>query len=67
MIEHSAVCSSDADLLRCELCETVFEPGIADDGPQGQPRCPQCGLWETRSASESEARGRVIRRTTRFR
>lgn len=63
--EHAAQCA--VPLLLCTLCETLFEPGIADDGPDGAPRCPQCGMWETREATEEEITGTVIRRTTRFR
>lgn len=63
--EHASSCTTP--LFLCTLCETLFEPGIADDGPDGAARCPQCGMCECREASEEEIVGTVIRRTTRFR
>lgn len=53
-------------VYRCSVCGTAFEDGVADPGPEGQPRCPQCGLWEA-TLVEGEVPRFVVRRTTRFR
>lgn len=35
------------EAFRCLACGTEFERDVADAGPQGEPRCPQCGLLES--------------------
>ncbi|MGA7616273.1 MAG: hypothetical protein WBX15_13950 [Thermoanaerobaculia bacterium] len=56
------------DILRkCRLCGTVFEAGVADPSPTGEPRCPQCGLWESDEVESSGREETVIRHETKFR
>jgi len=59
---------SDVEVLRrCRECGTVFEPDVADRGPGGEPRCPQCFLLssdEVIGVGEGEL---VIRESTPFR
>ena len=54
-------------LRRCRECETVFEPDVADRGPGGEPRCPQCLLLSSDEVLELDERELVIRGTTPFR
>lgn len=66
---HDPRCTRPADsiVFRCRECESLFECGIADRGPGGGERCPQCGL---ENAVEVETPGEevfVIRHTSRFR
>ena len=37
-------CGEDKQAFRCFLCGTLCEDNVADPGPDGKPRCPQCGL-----------------------
>jgi hypothetical protein len=59
-------CNSIEAIRRCLACDTLFEPGVADD-LEGQPRCPQCGLAESAPAEAWDEKEIVIRRTTPFR
>ena len=54
-------------LRRCRECRTVFEPGVADRGPEGEARCPQCFLLWSDEAGEIDERELVIRESTPFR
>jgi len=55
------------DLRRCRECATVFEPDVADRGPGGEPRCPQCFLLSSDEVFEIDERDLVIRQSTPFR
>ncbi len=59
--------SETASLRRCRECETVFEPGVAADGPAGEPRCPQCFLLSSEEVLDLDERELVIRESTPFR
>ena len=54
-------------LRRCRECETVFEAEVADRGPGGEPRCPQCFLLSSDEVTEIDERELVIRESTPFR
>lgn len=54
-------------LRRCRECGTVFEPEVADRGPRGEPRCPQCLLLSSDEVTEIDERELVIRESTPFR
>lgn len=65
----SDACTTDETIYRCNLCETLFEAGVADDMDGESPRCPQCGFLEadpiaTNDVSDEDV---VIRRSTKFR
>jgi hypothetical protein len=38
------------NILRCRVCETLFEIDVADRGREGEPRCPQCGFSDAEPA-----------------
>ncbi len=39
-------CDSIPDeVYQCDFCHCQFEPGIAGVDANGEPRCPQCGLF----------------------
>lgn len=54
-------------LRRCRECGTVFEHGVADPGPDGEPRCPQCFLLSSDEVIDVDERELVIRESTPFR
>ena len=54
-------------LRRCRECGIVFEPDVADRGPGGEPRCPQCLLLSSDEVLEVDERELVIRESTPFR
>jgi hypothetical protein len=56
----------DLVVYRCSFCGIAFEDGVADPGPAGEPRCPQCGLYEA-TVIEGDPPPFVVRRTSRFR
>lgn len=56
-----------SELFQCEFCETQFAAGVADPGPDGEPRCPQCGLTMARPITAEEAGEFVVTEATRFR
>jgi hypothetical protein len=62
----SESCNCSDPIRRCAACDTLFEPGVADDF-EGQPRCPQCGLAESALAEAWDEKEIVIRRSTPFR
>ena len=45
----------------------VFEPDVADRGPGGEPRCPQCFLLLSDEVLDLDEGEMVIRTTTPFR
>jgi len=53
-------------VLRCRLCETLFEDGVADPAAGGVPRCPQCGLTDAEPAVAGDD-DFVVRAGTKFR
>lgn len=57
---------SDA-VRRCRECGTVFAPDVADRGPNGEPRCPQCFLLSSDEVKSPDERELVIRESTPFR
>ena len=52
---------------RCNLCGTEFEDGVADAGPAGEPRCPQCLMWDTEPIERTDYQRFLIRKSSRFR
>ncbi len=53
--------SAEAEhVWECTFCGTQFVAGVADDGPNGEPRCPQCLICEARLVSEEEIGDFVI-------
>ena len=56
-----------AVLRRCRECGTIFEPDVADRGPDGTPRCPQCLLLSSDEVFDVDERELVIRESTPFR
>ena len=59
---------SDVEVLRrCRECGTVFEADVADRGPGGEPRCPQCFLLSSDEVIDVGERELVIRESTPFR
>ncbi len=59
--------SPDEDVWECTLCGTQFLEGVADPGPGGEPRCPQCLLYETRPLPPQEIGEFVVTEHTGFR
>ena len=59
-------CAATIPVFRCCLCETLFEAGVADSGPNGEPRCPQCGVAMAEPAVPRDE-DFVIRAGTKFR
>lgn len=60
-------CGITPGVFRCGACGTEFEPDVADGGPNGEPRCPQCGLLEAAALDEYEEFDYLIRTSTPFR
>ena len=54
-------------VFRCDECGFVFEEGIADPAPGGEPRCPQCGLSSAREVNALEVEDFILRQGTKFR
>lgn len=54
-------------IWRCNLCATEFEDGVADGGPAGEPRCPQCLMCDASPVERTDEQRFVVRRTSRFR
>jgi hypothetical protein len=54
-------------VYECDFCECQFEPDVADAGPDGQPRCPQCGMYTAHRVAPDEIAEFVVTRGTRFR
>lgn len=55
------------EVFQCSFCETQFEADVADAGPSGEPRCPQCGLLNARRLKAGEIGEFVVTRGTKFR
>lgn len=55
-------CCAEHQVVRCSVCGTAFEEGVADDG-----RCPQCGFRETEQIDDPGETEIVIRHSTKFR
>lgn len=51
---------------RCLECETIFEFLVADPGPGGEPRCPQCLMWSSEPFQPGEE-DFVVTAATKFR
>jgi DNA-directed RNA polymerase subunit RPC12/RpoP len=61
-------CSAEPqDVYECLLCGTQFENGVADPGPQGEPRCPQCLFFSARPVAASDVGEFVVTRRMPFR
>lgn len=54
-------------VYQCDFCECQFEPGVADAGPDGQPRCPQCGLYAAHRVAAADIDEFVVTAGTKFR
>jgi len=65
--DHALDGAGDEPVWRCNLCGTEFEEGVADPGPDGAPRCPQCLMCDATRIVRSEYQSFVIRKTSRFR
>lgn len=48
------------DLFECNFCGTQFEKEVADPGPNGEPRCPQCLLCDARPVVPGEEKEFVV-------
>ncbi|HKB79186.1 MAG TPA: hypothetical protein VKH35_05675 [Thermoanaerobaculia bacterium] len=59
--------SCDCEIRRCAECRTVFEACTADRAPDGEPRCPQCGLAASVPAVVLGEEEFIIRASTPFR
>lgn len=57
----------DVEIYECTFCNTQFERGVADPGPNGEPRCPQCLLYLARPILEEEAADFIVMRQAKFR
>ena len=55
------------DVYECDFCECQFEPGVADAGPDGAPRCPQCGLSLAHRVAPGDVGDFVVTAGTKFR
>lgn len=55
------------EVWECTFCGTQFIPGVADPGPNGEPRCPQCLICEARLVPEPEIADFVITERMPFR
>ena len=55
------------EIYECDFCECQFEPGVADAGPNGEPRCPQCGLYTAHRVAPGDIRDFVVTSGTKFR
>ncbi len=60
-------CSLPDEVFKCDSCECEFEAGVADAGPNGEPRCPQCGMTEARRLEPEDAGDFIVTRGTKFR
>jgi hypothetical protein len=61
-------CSADRpEVWECTFCGTQFVKGIADPGPNGEPRCPQCLIYDARPLASGEIGEFVVAERTRFR
>ena len=56
-----------ADVYQCAFCECQFEPGVADAGPDSEPRCPQCGLYASHRVAAEDVVDFVVTSRTKFR
>ncbi len=54
------------ELFQCQFCETQFERGVAGQGLNGEPRCPQCGLTNARPIPPEQAGPFVVTRGLTF-
>jgi hypothetical protein len=63
---RASVDEASDGVLRCPLCETLFESDVADPAIDGSPRCPQCGLTGGQPAVVTEG-DFVVRAGTKFR
>ena len=61
-------CNSEPqDVYECAFCGTQFENGVADPGPRGEPRCPQCLFYTTRPVAPGDVADFVVGHGTPFR
>ena len=61
-------CSAEPrEVWECTFCGTQFVSGVADAGPNGEPRCPQCGFYSARRVEDAEVGDFVVTRGTKFR
>lgn len=65
--KHGEAAAEEMVLLVCDACGTTFEQGIADPTQEGEERCPQCGLSESRPARDDERTSCAILKSTKFR
>lgn len=61
-MSHTKSCCSNHQVFRCNLCDTLYESGVADND-----RCPQCGFTDAKPVDDPGDVELVIRRTTKFR
>ena len=60
-------CEAPRDVFQCDFCECQFEADVADRGPDGEPRCPQCGISKSHLVAPGEVRDFVVTVGTKFR
>ena len=53
-------------IYECRFCGTQFEEGVADPGPNGEPRCPQCLLFDATPVPPGEEKEFVVTAATPF-
>jgi hypothetical protein len=54
------------EIYECRFCGTQFVSGVADPGPGGEPRCPQCLLCDAVPVPPGKEREFVVTMTTPF-
>ena len=61
-------CSADSqEVWECTFCGTQFVSGVADPGPHGEPRCPQCLFYTARLVPPEDVGDFVVMERTPFR
>jgi len=48
------------EIYECNSCGTQFEADVADRGPNGEQRCPQCLLLDARRVARGEEKEFVV-------
>ena len=49
-----------SEIYECNFCGTQFEADVADRGPNGEQRCPQCLLLDARQIARGEEKDFVV-------
>lgn len=60
-------CCELDQVWQCDFCGTQFESGVADPGPKGEPRCPQCLLYLAHKIEPEAVGDFVVTKRTPFR